>query len=111
MVADEEEVSKLVEISRGKRATNLIVGAGAVHVDVEVRERLIGAHGDEVGDIEVRGLKEVDFAADVEVHETFERAVCGDDAGWDRGVLAIVAEFGPVFVAAASGFADRNGQG
>src|SRR5271167_886059 len=111
MLADEGEVSKLVEIWREKCAGKLIAGAGVAHVDVEVGERLIGAHGDEIRNVKAGGLQEIDFAADIEVDQALERTVRSDNAGGNGSILAVVAKFSPIFVAAPFGFAHWNGQG
>jgi len=44
-------------------------------------------HFGDLGDVEVRGLEEIELASEVEVEEALNGAVRGDDAGGDLGVV------------------------
>ena len=44
-------------------------------------------HFGDLGDVEVRGLEEIELASEVEVEEALDGAVRGDDAGGDLGIV------------------------
>ena len=67
-------------------------------------------HFGDLGDVEVRGLKEIELAAEIEVEETLDCAVRGDDARGNLGVVGLFFEFFPVLVAAAFFAWKRDGK-
>lgn len=79
-------------------------------IDVEVEESVIVVHGDEVRNVEVGGLEEIDFAAEVEIKKAIDRAASRDDTGGDASVLTSFLKIGPVRIAARARLADRNGK-
>jgi hypothetical protein len=85
---------------------NFLVDGIVAKSDFEIGNGLFGVHHQEVGDIQASGLKQIDFATDVEVEQAVESVVRADDAGGYGGVLAFIAKLGPVGIAGGFGLAD-----